>query len=124
MKGRKLFVCFAPSDTPHLYQLATEVETSQSPVDPLEPDLQRFPDYAKAQPYVFVLHPGEVVLVPKGWWHYAVSLDESITSMRNWYHAPSNASSLVQFVMKQINKTKEEQLELKQARAKRAAASD
>lgn len=30
----------------------------------------QFPDYAKARPYVFVLHPGEIVLVPKGWWHY------------------------------------------------------
>jgi len=39
VKGRKLFVCFAPSDTKHLHQMETEVETSQSPIDPLEPDL-------------------------------------------------------------------------------------
>jgi hypothetical protein len=39
VKGRKLFVCFAPSDTKHLYQMETEVETSQSPIDPLQPDV-------------------------------------------------------------------------------------
>jgi hypothetical protein len=52
-----------------------------------------------------------------------VSLDESITSMRNWYHAPSNGQDFVHFVMRQIKKTKQDADELKQARRSTATAS-
>jgi hypothetical protein len=32
--------------------------------------LSQYPLYRNAKPHVFVLHPGEMVLVPRGWWHY------------------------------------------------------
>mmetsp|Transcript_16977 Transcript_16977/g.32524 ORF Transcript_16977/g.32524 Transcript_16977/m.32524 type:complete len:118 (+) Transcript_16977:2092-2445(+) len=104
--GRKLFVCFSPNDTQYLYQMESEVETSQSPVDPLAPDHSQFPEYKKATPFVFILHPGEVILIPKGWWHYAVALETSITAQRNWYHAASNGKDFVKFVVKQVEKAK------------------
>jgi chloride channel 7 len=46
-----------------------------------------------------VLAPGEVVLNPRKWWHYAVSLDErSVTVMRNFYNATSNVDGLVKVI--------------------------
>lgn len=98
--GRKLFILYPPSDSLNLAPLATEKETVQSPVDPLHPDVEQWPEYKQASPRACFVHPGEAILVPNGWWHYAVALDRSITVQRNFYHAASNASGLVQMVMK------------------------
>lgn len=100
VSGRKLFLLFHPADTPHLHLLTTEVETAQSPIDPLQPDLEKYPEYRKASPIACILSPGEAILIPKGWWHYAVALDRSITVQRNFYEGASNAGGLVKMVLK------------------------
>lgn len=100
--GRKLFVCYPPSDTPYLGRLDGEPETAQAAVDPLEEEmatLRRTPEYSSARPHAFVLHPGEVVLVPRGWWHYAVSLDQSVTVMKNFYHKGTNLESMIRMLV-------------------------
>ncbi|KAK3287579.1 hypothetical protein CYMTET_4928 [Cymbomonas tetramitiformis] len=109
--GRKLFICFSPDDSQYLYKMETETETAQSPIDPLRPDFTKYPLYKLATPYAFILQPGEMVLVPKGWWHYAAALDMSITAMRNFYHAPSNAQDLVKYVMTLLKKKRVEQVQ-------------
>lgn len=48
----------------------------------------------KATPYVAVVEAGETIVAPKGWWHYAVSLDSSVTIMRNFY-STSNQWDLI-----------------------------
>jgi chloride channel 7 len=100
IQGRKLFILYPPSDTQYLYPLESEIETVQSPIDPLNPDTDKFPNLENARPVAFILQPGEAVVIPQGWWHYAVALDRSITVQRNFYHAGSNAEGLVQMVMK------------------------
>ncbi|KAG7667968.1 hypothetical protein Ndes2526B_g01617 [Nannochloris sp. 'desiccata'] len=100
IKGRKLFILYPPSDTQNLYPLDTEIETVQSPIDPLRPDTDRWPNIKNAHPVACILQPGEAVVIPQGWWHYAVALDKSITLQRNFYHAGSNAAGLVQMVLK------------------------
>ena len=100
VSGRKLFILLPPTDTKYLYPLTSEVETVQSPICPLCPDLQQWSSYQNAHPLACILHPGEAIIIPRGWWHYAVSLDTSITVQRNFYHAPTNASGLVQMVLK------------------------
>lgn len=104
IQGRKLFVCFSPEDTEYLYQLDTEKETKQSAVDPLAPDLERYPLYAKATPYAFVVEPGEIVMIPRGWWHYAVALDPHVTAQRNFYHVGTNTSGLVHQVLASLTR--------------------
>ena len=62
--GRKLFVCYPPSDAEHLDVLEGEKETRQSRIDPVAPkDCQPRGYLRDATPTVFVLEPGEVVLV-------------------------------------------------------------
>lgn len=56
--GRKLFVLLPPSAAGQLYLLDGEPETAQSPVDPLEPDLGRYPTYAGTKPLACILEPG------------------------------------------------------------------
>ena len=98
VKGRKLFLLYPPRDTPKLYPLEGEA-TTQSPVDPLIPmadHRERYPDFERAELFSCVLQEGETLLIPEGWWHYAVSLSPSITVMRNFYNALTNVNGLVQ----------------------------
>lgn len=96
IRGRKLFICYEPKDTPHLHAFeGDEGLMNGSWIDPLATDvLERWPDYAKATPLVAVVEEGETIFAPQGWWHYAVALDTSITVMRN-FHSRTNAKELV-----------------------------
>lgn len=76
--GTKRCILFSPADTPYLYGGA---------VDPVAPDLERFPLYANATPFECVLEPGEVVFLPANWWHYARCLEPSVTSSFNFFNA-------------------------------------
>ncbi|OLP81912.1 FK506-binding protein 1 [Symbiodinium microadriaticum] len=65
-------------------------------LDPLDPDVfEKWPDVRRATPYTAVVERGETIVAPKGWWHYAVSLDTSVTIMRNFY-STSNQWDLIQ----------------------------
>ena len=79
-------------------------QTRQSPIDPFDVDYDKYPELLKATPHAFVLEPGEIVLVPKNWWHYAVALDHSITAMRNFYHYESNMTSMVEIILKSVKR--------------------
>lgn len=71
--GRKRFRLFSPLDSPWLYNSLSVY----ADVDPVEPDLEQYPLFAKATPHVVVLEPGETLFVPVGWWHHVESLDWS-----------------------------------------------
>ena len=102
--GRKLFVLCPPADAAHLRVLPGERETAQAEDDPLDrrrESVEKSAGYWRdATPVVCVLEPGEVALVPRGWWHYAVALEPSWTVMRNFYEARTNAEALVKTVAK------------------------
>lgn len=56
-------------------------------VDIESPDLRLFPNFANAQPYVHdTLEPGEIVLVPAGWFHHFNSVTDSISLTWNFVH--------------------------------------
>jgi hypothetical protein len=68
--GRKHMILFSPADAANIYDGA---------IDPLNPDLGRYPLAANATAYEAVLEPGETILFPAGWYHYVRSLDPSIS---------------------------------------------
>jgi chloride channel 7 len=98
--GRKLFVFYPPSDASKIYV----TEESHADLDPLDPDYEKHPLAKEGlRPYACVLAPGEVVLNPRRWFHYAVSLDaSSVTVMRNFYHSGTNAEGLVDIIAKTV----------------------
>lgn len=73
--GRKRWRFISPLQSPLLYNRNGVF----SPIDLDKPDLHRFPLFAQAQVLDVVVHPGEAVFLPLGWWHHVTSLDICIS---------------------------------------------
>jgi len=101
--GRKQFVLYPPEQEPFLYPSPEKENLSLvNSVD--NPDLERFPLFAKAEPITFVLEPGELLFVPSHWWHTTKMLTPSISISANVVN-DSNWHELVSFVaMRRRNK--------------------
>lgn len=73
--GRKRVQLVQPDETPWLYNnvgVFSEVEMEA-------PDLRRYPLFRHVSPIEVILHPGEMLFIPVGWWHHVRSLDMSIS---------------------------------------------
>jgi hypothetical protein len=75
--GSKLCLLFSPSDSDFLYN---------GDVDPEHPDLQRFPLFENATAFCCTLNPGELLLIPNGWWHHVSNVQKSITVAYNFFN--------------------------------------
>lgn len=73
--GRKRFRLIPSFQTHHLYSH----RGVWSQVDADAPDLERFPAYREADVLEAVVGPGEMLLIPAGWWHQVFSLDVSVS---------------------------------------------
>ncbi|XP_019508168.1 PREDICTED: HSPB1-associated protein 1 isoform X1 [Hipposideros armiger] len=86
VQGRKRWHLFPPEDTPFLYPTRIPYEESSvfSKVNVVHPDFKRFPQFQKAQRHVVSLSPGQVLFVPRHWWHYVESIDPVTVSINSW----------------------------------------
>ncbi|XP_034429782.1 HSPB1-associated protein 1 homolog isoform X2 [Hippoglossus hippoglossus] len=86
VQGRKRWHLFPPEDTSKLYPTRIPFEESSvfSQVDVLQPDLGRFPNFQRARAHVVTLQPGQVLYVPRHWWHYVESVDPVTVSVNSW----------------------------------------
>ncbi len=82
VSGRKVWVLIPPPQHHSLYMHGT----AESPVNPFAPDLCRFPRFASATPFEATLGPGDMLLVPKYWWHcvYAVEPSVNLATCFRW----------------------------------------
>jgi ribosomal protein L16 Arg81 hydroxylase len=48
-------------------------------VNPWEPDLDRFPLFENATETDFTLYPGELLIIPRGWYHTVRALDTTMS---------------------------------------------
>lgn len=78
--GRKEFTIYAPDQTPFLYADGRISRITNI----YEPDLTRFPLLAQAKFVRFVQEPGEIVILPTGWWHTTRLLGPSISVALNF----------------------------------------
>lgn len=83
---RKRWHLFPPEDTPFLYPTRIPYEESSvfSKVNVVNPDLKRFPQFRKARRHMVTLSPGQVLFVPRHWWHYVESIDPVTVSVNSW----------------------------------------
>jgi hypothetical protein len=82
VRGLKEFVLAAPDQAPFLYPSAEDPNASL--VDPEHPDLEKFPLLRQARFQQTVLAPGELLLIPGGWWHLVHALEPCISISNDW----------------------------------------
>ncbi|XP_054828373.1 HSPB1-associated protein 1 isoform X2 [Eublepharis macularius] len=77
LQGRKRWHLYPPEDSSFLYPTRIPYEESSvfSKVNVVNPDLKLFPQFKKAQAHTVTLNPGQILFVPRHWWHYVESLD-------------------------------------------------
>ncbi len=86
--GDKEFIVYHPSQEKYLYRLNNERFSQIKDVD--NPDLDKFPLFANAKAIRIVLHAGESVFMPCGWWHTtkvpgtSLSTVISLSNSSNW----------------------------------------
>ena len=88
--GRRRFTLFPPEATKDLYVGPLNVTIAGQPVsmvDPLAPDLERYPRYAAARELALTadLGPGDALFVPSLWWHH-VQATEPVNVLINYWH--------------------------------------
>ena len=80
---------YSPEQTPLLYveRGAAGSSTAQaniSAVDVEAADLRRFPLFAQTEFEHGVLRPGDMLFIPRPWWHFVRSLSTSL-SINFWF---------------------------------------
>jgi ribosomal protein L16 Arg81 hydroxylase len=76
LSGRKRVWLAAPHATPNLYN----AQHVFSPVQPNEPlDLARYPLAASVRWHECELGPGDALILPEGWWHAVLGLEENVS---------------------------------------------
>ena len=85
--GKKKVFLAAPAERTRLYPFADNI--SKSRVDPEHPDVRRYPRAAKVIFLHGTLNPGDLLYVPRGWWHHLCAPVQSISV--NLWHEPTLA---------------------------------
>ncbi|KAA0188346.1 Heat shock proteinB1 associated protein 1 [Fasciolopsis buskii] len=92
VSGQKKWTLFPSFDEPNLYstRLPFEESTVFSQVNFPEPDLSKYPLVFKTSPHCVLLNPGDVLFVPRGWWHFVQSTELSTVtcSVNLWLDEP------------------------------------
>lgn len=93
--GRKKVFLAAPDQARRLYPIKDMFEKSS--VDPEAPDYRAHPRFRDAVLMEETLAPGEILFIPRLWWHYLRSLEPSI-SLNHWYGEEASLSDLSRVV--------------------------
>lgn len=83
--GRKYVRLVAPAHGAAMYPHAGgSLHTNTSRVDARTPDAAAFPLYAHAPHAEAVLSAGDMLFIPRGWWHYVLALSASFSTSFWW----------------------------------------
>ncbi|XP_053926383.1 HSPB1-associated protein 1 isoform X1 [Cuculus canorus] len=98
VQGRQKWHLFPPGDTSFLYPTRIPYEESSifSKVNIANPDLKCFPKFRNATAHVVILSPGQVLLVPRHWWHYVESIDPITVSINSWIELDADHEARVE----------------------------
>jgi lysine-specific demethylase 8 len=83
--GTKLVIVAAPEEAHHLHIFPDSHTKSQ--IAPEHPDLEAHPRFALATLAQAILQPGDILYLPRAWWHYFASSESSI-SLSCWHGEP------------------------------------
>jgi hypothetical protein len=80
--GQKEVILIAPVFSPCVY--AFPDLPSKSSVDPEAPDFKQFPRFTRCKTLTATLLPGDVLYIPKAWWHF-LRADNMSLSLNCWF---------------------------------------
>jgi len=85
LRGRRRVTLFSPADRARLYPYPMRtLHWHHSQVRLEAPDPVAFPRFREATPLQVDLGPGEMLLIPRGWWHHFETLEPSIAVNFFW----------------------------------------
>ncbi|WP_020655899.1 cupin-like domain-containing protein [Massilia niastensis] len=84
--GSKRIFLAPPHQDEFLYTREANPILFGSPFDPKAPDFEKFPLARQATPIECIVHPGDLLYVPAGWYHQVRSLSFSLSANR-WARA-------------------------------------
>ena len=88
LSGRKRWLLFRPADSRAMYSRGLfSGMPNFAQVDPERPDYDRFARFRGIAAVGGVVHPGETLFIPHGWWHHTRTLDDAV-SMNFWWGGP------------------------------------
>ncbi len=90
--GTKKVVLIPPEDAAFVYSIPYNF--SKCYVNPFEPNFKKFPKFKKARIFEGELKPGDVLFIPRGWYHYIYSPKQSI-SLNCWYGSPLTSKDFI-----------------------------
>ncbi|KAA0192278.1 hypothetical protein HAZT_HAZT010888 [Hyalella azteca] len=103
--GAKKWTLFPPQQSECLYPTRIPYEESSiySQIDFKNVDINRFPKIQNSTPFVVTLNPGDVLFVPKHWWHF-VETEQFSISVNSWIELPSDTKDQLKeaLVLQQI----------------------
>lgn len=99
VRGRRRFLLFPPDQVNNLYIGPLEVTMAGPPasmVDPIAPDLERYPLYRDAMDHALVadLEPGDALYIPSLWWHYVRSFEPFNVLVNYWWGNDTTGAGL------------------------------
>lgn len=95
--GSKKAILAAPEEARSLHLFKDQHTKSQ--VAPQSPDLKAHPKFNNATVWEATLDPGDVMFIPKAWWHYLASKDRSV-SLNCWFGVPLGPDYDVKMLLK------------------------
>jgi hypothetical protein len=94
--GRKRFILASEMNDPFMYPRSTvEGAYWHSLVDPEKPDFVRFPLFDHVVMQEAIVGPGDIIFIPRNYWHHVRALERSI-SMSFWWN-PYRLMELARF---------------------------
>jgi hypothetical protein len=89
--GAKAFMLVDPATPRLVYPFGAN--PTKSHIDPTHVDWARFSRLKRARIFIDVLRPGELLFLPRAWWHYFTSLQFTINATR-WFYWKGNDASV------------------------------
>lgn len=83
VKGSKKWTLFHPSAPVYPHSRFSKLP-NHAQLDPLNIDLEKFPEFRDAQPFTATIATGDVLYVPSFWWHHLQTPESSI-AVNFWY---------------------------------------
>jgi peptidyl-lysine (3S)-dioxygenase / protease len=104
--GRKRFIVFPPNEHDSIYPIFFHPGMWASPIEPHTPDLKKYPKFAAAKGFECELNAGEILYLPRFWWHHVEALTVSVSVNRwilpegdpkQWWHQQPNAQRYISY---------------------------